>query len=147
MPKIDLLEVNSVTATKTPGEYVCNVKSSINGEVVQDNFYYRPSDPYGLAPAIGQWLADNPDVVIGPVVDEPEEPAGPYSLDKMVLWLRLTEQEADQVDAAMAQQPARLRGIWNTAQSVQSDSEFFGTLQAFLTAVIGATRAGQVLAP
>lgn len=71
----------------------------------------------------------------------------PYSLDKMDLWLRLTEIEADQVDTAMAAQPARLRGIWNTAQSVQSDSEFFGTLQAFLTAVIGATRAGQVLAP
>ncbi|MEX2741077.1 hypothetical protein AB3480_06470 [Rhizobium mongolense] len=74
-------------------------------------------------------------------------PPAPYSLDKMVLWLRLSEEEANAVDAAMTLQSARLRGIWNTAQSVQSDSEFFGTLLAFLTAVIGGARANQVLAP
>lgn len=74
-------------------------------------------------------------------------PPGPFSLPKLLLWTRLTDDEASMVDGAMASQPARLRGIWNSATEVRSDSEFFGTLQAFLTAVLGADRAVELLAP
>ncbi|MGR9188841.1 hypothetical protein [Rhizobium leguminosarum] len=70
-----------------------------------------------------------------------------YIIPKMLLWTRLSDVEANTVDAAMAAQSAKLRGIWNSATEVRSDSEFFGTLQAFLTAAIGAARAAQVLQP
>jgi hypothetical protein len=72
-------------------------------------------------------------------------PPGPFVLQKMLLWARLTDKEADTVDAAMAAQPARLRGIWNSATEIRSDSEFFGTLEAFLTASLGADRAAELL--
>jgi len=74
-------------------------------------------------------------------------PPGPYSIAKMLLWTRLSDAEAETVDAAMASQPARLRGIWNSATEVRSDSEFFATLKEFLAAVLGSERAGQILQP
>ncbi|KAA0697409.1 hypothetical protein DTW90_18435 [Neorhizobium sp. P12A] len=70
-----------------------------------------------------------------------------YIIPKMVLWTRLSDAEANTVDAAMATQSAKLRGIWNSASEVRSDSEFFGTLEAFLTSVLGADRATQLLQP
>lgn len=76
-----------------------------------------------------------------------QEANKPYSISKLALWTRLTDEEAETVDAAMADQPARLRGIWNSATEVRSDSEFFATLTAFLSAVLGDERATQVLQP
>lgn len=69
----------------------------------------------------------------------------PTVIPKMLLWTRLTDAEAEAVSAAMAAQPARMQGIWNAATEVRSDSEFFGTLEAFLTAVLGADRAAALL--
>lgn len=74
-------------------------------------------------------------------------PPSPYIIPKLLLWTRLSEDEADTVDAAISAQPARLRGIWNSATEVISDSEFFGTLQAFLTVTLGADRAAELLTP
>ncbi|MCJ9691593.1 hypothetical protein MOV76_08080 [Rhizobium sp. PRIMUS64] len=70
-----------------------------------------------------------------------------HIIPKMLLWTRLSDAEANTVDAAMATQSAKLRGIWNSATEVRSDSEFFGTLQTFLTGAIGSDRAAQVLQP
>lgn len=74
-------------------------------------------------------------------------PPGPYVLPKMLLWTRLSNDEADTVDAAMAAQPAKLRGIWNSATEIRSDSEFFETLEAFLASALGASRADELLQP
>lgn len=74
-----------------------------------------------------------------------EEANRPYAIQKMLLWTRLSDEDAAIVDAAMAAQPARMRGIWNSATEVRSDSEFFGTLQAFLTAVLGPDRTADLL--
>lgn len=42
-------------------------------------FTYLPGDPHGLAPAIAQWLADNPEAPIDPAPDDPEPAqAAPY---------------------------------------------------------------------
>jgi hypothetical protein len=70
-----------------------------------------------------------------------------FAIPKMLLWARLTDEEAEAVETAMASQPARLRGIWNSATEVRSDSEFFGTLETFLAAVLGADRAAALLQP
>lgn len=83
----------------------------------------------------------------GTISPAPEPQPQPYTLPKMELWVRLTDPEAEQVTAAMATQPARMQGIWSSATEVVSNSEFFDDLQAFLTAVLGAERAAEVLAP
>lgn len=71
----------------------------------------------------------------------------PYEVSKMVMWARMTDPEAETVQAAMLEQPARMQGIWAGASKVVSNSQFFGDLQAFLTGVLGEERAAQILAP
>lgn len=70
-----------------------------------------------------------------------------YRLYKTTIWSRLTDAELQSVVDAMAAQPLRLRMMWNDAITVESDSEFFGVLNQFVTAVLGASRAAEVLAP
>lgn len=84
---------------------------------------------------------DNPEVISF------QNPQGPYTIPKMLLWTRLSDTEATAVDTAMSAQPARMRGIWNSASEVRSDSEFYGTLLAFLSAVLGDERAKEVASP
>lgn len=74
------------------------------------------------------------------------EPA-PYSIYKTTLWLRLTDAEAETVMAAKDAQPAKFRGLWDDALIIQSDSQFFDTLKAFLTGALSAKRAGDLLKP
>lgn len=71
----------------------------------------------------------------------------PYSLYKTTLWLRLTDAEAETVMAAKNTQPAKFRGIWDDALTIQSDSEFFGALKSFLSSVLAAKRANEILQP
>ncbi|WP_132528744.1 hypothetical protein [Rhizobium sp. BK376] len=70
-----------------------------------------------------------------------------YIIRKLVLWTRLSDAGANTVDVAVATQSAKLRGIWNSASEVRSESEFFGRLEAFLTGVLGADRANQLPQP
>lgn len=74
-------------------------------------------------------------------------PPTDWSIPKLTVVQRLTDTEAETVYPAMATMPAKLRFVWDTASEIRSDSEFFGTLQAFLTSAIGADRAAQVLQP
>lgn len=70
-----------------------------------------------------------------------------YIIPKLLLWTRLTDTEATAVDTAMASQSAKLRGIWNSATEVRSDSEFFGILKAFLSGALSPGRAEDLLEP
>lgn len=83
---------------------------------------------------------------IPPYVPEPEMPVA-YRLFKTTLWLRLSNEDAETVMAAKDQQPAKFRGIWDDAQIIESDSEFFNTLKAFLTATLDAEKAEALLLP
>ncbi|MBY5374194.1 hypothetical protein [Rhizobium leguminosarum] len=74
-------------------------------------------------------------------------PATNWSIPKLMVVQRLTDAEAETVYPAMAAMPAKLRFVWDTASEIRSESEFFGTLQAFLTGAIGPDRAAQVLQP
>lgn len=67
-----------------------------------------------------------------------------YSVD---LWSRMTDTEADQVGAAMEQQPFRIRKIFESAGSYQSDHELWPLLEQIATALFGAERAAEILAP
>lgn len=74
----------------------------------------------------------------------PEPVTVVYSVD---LWSRMTDAEADQVGAAMAEQPFRVRKIFETANSYRSDHELWPLLVQIATALFGEERAAQILAP
>lgn len=63
------------------------------------------------------------------------------------LWSRMTEDEADQVGAAMDDQPIRTRKIFESANSYRSDHELWPLLQQLATSLFGAERAAEILAP
>ena len=63
------------------------------------------------------------------------------------LWSRMTDAEADQVGAAMAGQPFRVRKIFETANSYRSDHELWPLLVQIATTLFGEDRAAEILAP
>ncbi|MCZ7451076.1 hypothetical protein O8B93_26255 [Agrobacterium rhizogenes] len=74
----------------------------------------------------------------------PEAATVVYSVD---LWSRMANAEADQVGAAMAEQPFRVRKIFETANSYHSDHELWPLLVQIATTLFGEERAAQILAP
>jgi hypothetical protein len=68
-------------------------------------------------------------------------------LPAITLWERLTEDEADQVNEAMATQPVRTQRIFTTANTFRSDHELWPLLQQMATELFGAERAAELLAP
>lgn len=67
-------------------------------------------------------------------------------LPSVTLWERMTEDEADQVNAAMATQPFRTRQIFLTANTFRSDHELWPLLESMATDLFGEERAEQLLA-
>ncbi|MBA8843685.1 hypothetical protein FHW02_001737 [Ochrobactrum sp. RH1CCR137] len=98
-----------------------------------------------------QWreFVDNPGQrrwVNGAVV-EYTPPAIPVVtvLPSVTLWERLTESEAEQVNAAMATQPFRTRQIFLTANTFRSDHELWPLLVQMATELFGEERAAELL--
>lgn len=81
----------------------------------------------------GEWVYIEPDVVI--------------SIPSVTLWERMTEQEGEQVEAAMLLQSFRTRQIFTTAQTYRSDHELWPLLQRVAIGLFGDERAEQLLAP
>ena len=79
-----------------------------------------------------------------PVTEVPESVTVVYGVD---LWSRMTEDEADQVGGAMAEQSFRVRKIFETANSYRSDHELWPLLVQLATTLFGEERAAQILAP
>ena len=69
-----------------------------------------------------------------------------YSGQKLTVVQRLTDAEAETVLPAMATMPAKLRLIWDTAAEIRTDSPFFGDLKTFLSNLLPADRADELLA-
>lgn len=63
------------------------------------------------------------------------------------LWSRMTDAEADQVEAAMAGQTVRIQNVFKSASSYRSDHELWALLQTTATQLFGAGRAAEILAP
>ncbi|QTQ84617.1 hypothetical protein J8N08_16745 [Agrobacterium tumefaciens] len=79
-----------------------------------------------------------------PPIEIPEPVTVVYSVD---LWSRMTEDEADQVGAAMDHQPFRVRKIFESASTFRSDHELWPLLVQIATTLFGEERAAQILAP
>lgn len=63
----------------------------------------------------------------------------------VTLWERLTDAEAEQVNAAMATQPFRTRQIFLTANTFRSDHELWPLLVQMATDLFGEERAAELL--
>ncbi|HEV7321594.1 MAG TPA: hypothetical protein VGO04_23575 [Ensifer sp.] len=62
-------KIHSVKATPTSGVYSVDVTiTTLDGDTIRDAFISRPDDPYGVGPAVRQWLSENPDFPIGAYV-------------------------------------------------------------------------------
>lgn len=66
---LTLNSVISITATASPTSFMirCNITDD-GGATYETTYAYNTSDPYGLAPQIGEWIAANPDFPIQPYV-------------------------------------------------------------------------------
>lgn len=67
-------------------------------------------------------------------------------LPAVTLWERLTEAEAEQVNAVMATQPFRTRQIFLTANTFRSDHELWPLLESMATGLFGEARTAELLA-
>lgn len=64
----------------------------------------------------------------------------------VTLWSRMSNEEAAQVEAAMATQPIRVQNIFKYASSYRSDHELWPLLETMTTGLFGAERAAEILA-
>lgn len=82
-----------------------------------------------------------------PPPDEPgEEPEAVVIVFAVDLWSRMTNAEAEAVEAAMIAQPARIQNIFRAANSYRSDHELWPLLVSMATGLFGAPRAAEILA-
>lgn len=73
-------------------------------------------------------------------------PLEPYSLPVALFWLAMTDEEAENFDAAMAvATPLRLRRSFNTATSMMSDGELFAFAKTALKTVVTDARANEIM--
>lgn len=141
-----LKSIESINLSAEPGVLIvkCTIEDD-DGIEWQPEHCYRTDDPYGLNPHIGSFLEAFPDFPIGPYVP-PEIPPPVVILYPVDLWTRVTDEEAEQIEAAMLTQPVRVQNIFKSASSYRSDHDLWPTLQAMATSLFGAERAAVILA-
>ena len=76
---------------------------------------------------------------------EPEPAPQITVVPAITLWERMTDNEAEQVNAAMATQPFRTRQIFLTANTFRSDHELWPLLVQMATDLFGEERAAELL--
>lgn len=85
-------------------------------------------------------------VAMSPEAPEYPEPTTVSVIPAVTLWERLTDAEAEQVNAVMATQPFRTRQIFLTANTFRSDHELWPLLVQMATDLFGEARASELLA-
>lgn len=91
-----------------------------------------------------EYLADDhPDVV---AFSNPPQSSQAIVLYPVALWSRMTNAEAERVEAAMMGQPIRVQNIFRAASSYRSDHELWPLLQSVAVGLFGETRAAEILA-
>ena len=76
-----------------------------------------------------------------------DEPPPKTRIGKDVIFRRATDEEAEQMRAALDAQSVRLREIYDGAAWIETTDELFGVLQAALVQLFGEERAAQLLGP
>lgn len=88
-------------------------------------------------------------VAAGGVITPYVAPPAPVftRIPKAEVWRRLTDEEAETVDAALQAAPLRLRRVFESAQFLDTDDADYPALRAGVVAALGEQRADEVLAP
>lgn len=85
------------------------------------------------------------EIIPPPVVPEPPLPT---TVSMSTFWSRMTEQEAEAVDGAIAGATVRLRRVFNALTALPNDHPDYAAIRNLvITAVASETRAGEILAP
>ncbi|WP_245414798.1 hypothetical protein [Brucella oryzae] len=92
------------------------------------------------------WQSPDGELTTPPPPNASVQPEPVTILPAVTLWERLTEAEAEQVNAAMATQPFRTRQIFLTANTFRSDHELWPLLVQMATDLFGEERAAELLA-
>lgn len=108
--------------------------------------YHVTDDDPIFAEAHDQAIALGDGLPFEPAPEAPE-PVQLTRLHKAELWRRLTEAEADALDAALAAAPTRLRRIFEVAQYLDAGDPDYPSLRDGIVAALGEARADEVLAP
>lgn len=82
----------------------------------------------------------------GAAIVEPDPEPLVTIVPSVTLWERMTDEEAEQVEAAMSTQPFRTRQIFMTAITFRSDHELWPLLEQMATELFGEMRATELLA-
>ncbi|MGU3577273.1 hypothetical protein ACLBWZ_17320 [Brucellaceae bacterium C25G] len=109
-------------------------------------YAYRSSNAYSpLTLLITQWLSERSHEVLPYVTPELELEPKITIIPSVTLWERMTETEASQVEAVMAEQPFRTRQIFMTTQTFRSDHELWPLLETMALELFGEGWAKQIL--
>ena len=92
---------------------------------------------------IAEWEAEGNTI---PAYDPAPAPDTPYRLFKSTFIRRMTESEAEVMEGALAEAPAKLRLMFNSVEYFVSDDPLFDELRGAVIAALGETRAEELLA-
>lgn len=95
-------------------------------------------------PGLRKWVDGEVVEYMPPPIEIPHPVTVVYGVD---LWSRMTDAEANQVGTVMAEQPFRVRKIFETASSYRADHELWPLLVQVATTLFGQDRAAEILAP
>jgi len=70
-----------------------------------------------------------------------------YTIPKQLPFLRATDQEAEQIEAAIQASGARLRNVYAGATHLDTADPLFPMVQGVLEQIVGEARAAELLAP
>lgn len=98
-----------------------------------------------------RWDSESEVWIVEPV-PPPEEaelppPEDRHILSKATLWRRVTDAEAEAMDAALNSAPLRLRRLFEAAQYIDDRDADYPALRSGIVAALGADRAAEVLLP
>ncbi|WP_010660189.1 hypothetical protein [Brucella anthropi] len=119
------------------GTFVAEINGLPYHVIPSDGAYWQPA--VDEAARLGNALPFEPE-------PEPIPGSDVTILPSVTLWERMTDDEAEQVNAAMATQPFRTRQIFLTANTFRSDHELWPLLVQMATDLFGEERAAELLA-
>lgn len=82
----------------------------------------------------------------GTVTVEITDPNWPPRTSKAAFWMRVTDAEAEQIDALLEAQPAKMRRLWTDAQYLDHTHPMYPQVLSALTSLLGEARANELLA-
>lgn len=134
------VDTSGTTKVAVVNGFACCISADVSMLSLPPQFDLIELENGDAIPQLGWLLVDGE--FQAPVIPEPVTIV--YQVD---LWTRMTNPEAEAVLDQMAEQPARIRRIFESANSYRSDHELWPLLVEIATTLFGEERAAVILAP